>query len=369
MLSASLPSTTGLSILTSSNNSSGKTEATVNTMATSFVPAPEDDAGEGKLLISGGVCWNRNKVPKLPYDSDLYKPAALSNLSDELFYSFIKDLQLSMRARWPIYWPISIAFFVLFVVLPLFIPLQLVYCYVIACLVTVAGLIWIHHNQHADLRLEMVARIKEWQPLFSKEGFSVDYVVDKSWWTFTESYIHIHRSFEKLGPTGPLSDEEAKYLLLFPRLFRHRNKTFRVMAISREPTYWLYSKPPSLRSLSDDVFMSLMKDMDIALRAFSIKKRNLSLVLLLVWLLVNYTSGGNAAVAMPLLVVFLGIDQLISVHLPVLSSHIPAKIQEWKSRLNAQGFDAEYRIDQPAWYNSKESYLHIRRLPQSSVAL
>jgi len=153
MLSASLPSTTGLSILTSSNNSSGKTEATVNTMATSFVPAPEDDAGEGKLLISGGVCWNRNKVPKLPYDSDLYKPAALSNLSDELFYSFIKDLQLSMRTRWPIYWPISIAFFVLFVVLPLFIPLQLVYCYGIACLATVAGLIWIHHNQHADLRL------------------------------------------------------------------------------------------------------------------------------------------------------------------------------------------------------------------------
>lgn len=342
------------------------------TMETSFVPAP--DGEEGKLMLVGGLCWNRNKIPSLPYDANsCYKPAGLSKLSNELFHSFVKDLQLSMRGHWPIYWPILICLFTIFVVVPLFVPVIHLGYYGAACFLALVMLSIAYQNQHKDLQCEIEARINEWQCLFEEEGFQVDCIVDKRLMSPTETYIHIHRSASS-GPselsttleTSSQLVEEAKYLLLFARLFRHRNITYRIVPLSREPSYWLYAKPPGLQNLSDELFQSLLKDMDIAMRAFVIKKRNTNLLFCVVWLSINFLTAGNEFVTMPLIMLFLVLDQFVSDHLPFLNSHILHKIEEWKPRLEAQGFTVEYRVDQPAWYNWREGYMHIYRHSLSS---
>jgi len=347
---------------------------------TSFVPAPDDEpdnhdvirsmagAGEeGKLMIVGHpCCCNRNKIPSLPYDAkSCYKPAGLSRLSNALFHGFVMDLQLTMRQRWTIFWPVSITFFTIIEILPMILPMQYLAVYGVACFAALVSLGYGRHVQLQDLNCEMQARIQEWKSPFEEQGFSVDYVVDKKHlWTVTETYIHIHRSSGPSvhQPQYEEEEEEAKFLLLFPRLlFRHRNNTFRVVPISRTPSTWNFTKPPALRSLSEDVFRSLMKDIDTSMRNVSIKKGIVIFLFAFLWVLVGY----NYAI-MPLFILLFLVEQLVLDHLPILNSQIKNKIEEWKPRMEAEGFAIEYLVDQPAWYKWREGYIHIYRVKNLS---
>lgn len=347
--------------------------------ADGFVPAPEGGEEAKLMVVGGGVCCNRNKIPSIPYDGDsCYKPAGLSNLSNELFDNFIRDIQLSMKARFSLFWPILTTIFVLFVVVPMFVPAEHFTLYGVACLFALGILARLRYNHQADFKCEMEARLDEWQPLFVREGFVVEYVVDRKWWTSPESYLYFHRrsvgANQVAAPAAsgakfsPLYEEEAKYLLLFARLFLHRNKTFRVMPLSREATHWHCTKPPALYNLNDDVFMKLMQDMDGCMRSFVIKKRNVTLGLVALWILINFLSAGNAVVVMPFLVLFLALEEVVLPHLLHASTLRTKLEQEWHPLLASYGFTVEYRVDRPHWYSWPEGYMHIRRLGSFSAS-
>ena len=357
-----------------SNTGTDGTEYVGDVMA--FVPAPDyaDEEGEAKLMVVGNLlnCFPRLKIPSIPYDfNSCYKPAGLSNLSTVLFDNFIKDIQLSMNASFPLFWPLVTAIFLLFWPLLTAIFLLLVYVpnffahflfyYGVVCLAALALLAWSNHNHQADLQCEIEARIQEWQPSFAREGYVVEYVVDQPrWWSSLESYIFIHRSDRPATATeqSPLyyDEEEAKYLLLYARMLRHRNKTFRVWPLSRGPNNKIgTTKPPALQHLPDEAFAPLVKDTDAALRSYMIRKGYASLaltVLFWIFLLIHYLSGWNAAVVLPGLVLFVSVNEVVLPQVPLLSAPLRRTLnQEWPPRLAPHGFTVEYRVDRPHWYS------------------
>lgn len=338
-------------------------------METSFVPAPaEHDCEGGKLLIVGGLYRNRNQIPALPSTgaTACYKPAGLSNLSEELFQSFIRDLQLSMRSYWSIYWVILAWLFTIFGLVPLLVPPYHTWFYFAVCLAVTIFIGWRNSIQRKDLEDEMEARIKEWEPLFEKQGFQVEYIVDDNHAVRpTETYIHIHRLSGATPSSAKGADEgeeEAQYLLLFPRLFRRRNKLFRAVPVSTSKDRKFYAKPPSLHNLSDELFQELMNDLGWALRALMIKKLGVYLVFAIVWFVVHYLALGNEYVMMPLIALFVVLDQFYLDHRPFLSSPVTTKIEEWKPRLEANGSTIDYQVDQPSdgVFSWKEGYVRIR---------
>lgn len=344
----------------------------------SFVPAPSteefyEDGGKF-MIVKGPFFRSRNKIPgRIPYHGkSCSKPAVLAKLSNDVFQRFVQDLQLSMRTNyWRIHWPILSSLFAVFVIVPLFVvsPYDSLGLYLTACLASVVFFGWRYGKQHEGLQFEMETRIQEWQPLFEKQGFQVDYIVDKHRLMPTETYIHIHRlSVRGASSLSPASGkEEAKYLLLYPRLFRHRNRTFRVVPLSilsRDPVH--YAKPPELQNLSDEVFQSLMNDMREALRSLMVKKLYLYFLLLIVWLILQYYLAlGSPTLALVLFVLVFVLDQFVVDHHPILSSKITQKIEEWKPRIEAHGFTVEYLVDgedamtggRGSW---KEGYMLIR---------
>jgi len=344
----------------------------------SFVPAPSTEElyeDGGKFMIVKGLFESRNKIPgRIPYHGkSCSKPAVLAKLSNDVFQRFVQDLQLSMRTNyWRIHWPILSSIFAVFVIVPLFVasPYDSLGLYLTACLASVVFIGWRYSKQHDGLQFEMETRIQEWQPLFEKQGFQVDYIVDKHRLLPTETYIHIHRlsvggASSSLSPAS--GKEEAKYLLLFPRLFRRRNRTFRAVPLSilsKDPVH--YAKPPALQNLSDEVFQSLMNDMRAALRSLMVKKLYLYFLLFIVWLILHYyLAFGSPTVALFLIVLLFVLDQFVVDHHPILSAKMIQKIEEWKPRIEAHGFTVEYVVDEGdartgecgSW---KEGYMLIR---------
>jgi len=336
--------------------------------ATRYVPAPERE--EGKLLIVRNACWNRNKFQELPYHFiSCDKPNGLVNLSDELFIEFSKDVQLSMQSHWTNYWHILIDMvivsMIIVVVVPLFMPLVYVGYYGAACVLVTSLLALGNHSNLKDLQSEIEVRIYEWESQFDDEGFAVKYVVDKSCWTPTETYIHIFKTSPRKNASGVMlwddRKQEAKFLLLFARLFGHRNNTFRVVQQSKEIPKGVYAKPPALHGLDDDVFQKLMQEIGEAVHSFARKKRNINGFLFTVFSIpiLLWSQGWCAPLIAGLVILLLLIDQFLSDHLFFRRSRINKTIKEWKPRLKRRGFAIEYRVDKPAWYSWKEGYVHI----------
>jgi len=58
------------------------------------------------------------------------------------------------------------------------------------------------------------------------------------------------------------------------------------------------------------------------------------------------------------IVLIVWVDQYILLH--ILPSRIPILVeQRWRPRLNEVGFTITYNVDQPRWWNWKESYIHL----------
>lgn len=326
-----------------------------------------------KLLVWGGMCCNRYKSPSISdaTQSNFEKPAGLSKLSGETYESFIRDLQFSTQAHWPLYHPVLTSAFIVLVVVPLLIPFYEFYLYVAMCIIFEIAIFW---RMNCDLQCETESRVQEWKPFFEKEGFQVDCVIDTRWYAPTETYVHIYRwseykagvpwpSEEKPTPQQPPRDdfeEQAKYILVSPRIVPRRNKSLRHVPIlpwKSASTFCI--KPPALRNLSDDVFRDLLVDVNKAVRSAWVKRRYFLALCVVVWFVVYYLTVGFETITKPLLLLFLLLDQFVVGHLPVMSSSFTSLVDEWKPRLHTHGFCLEYTVDQPAWYHWKESYLDI----------
>jgi len=353
------------------NNAGGKARRDENlsraTEASNYLPAPEEE--EGKLMIVGGVWYQRNNIPMLR-SSSCYKPSSLSNLSNELFLNFTKDLELSMQSHWTNYWFIVAMMLSLpllgAVVALFFLPSVFVSYYVAACLLLGSSFVaWGNHCQREDLQSEIEVRITEWQESFNDQGFAVRFIVDKIWWAPTEMYIHIYKRAAAGNQTLSLvrntRQEEVKFSLAFSILFGRGNKTLRVIPNLEG----LYVKPPQLTSLNDDIFQKLMGEMDTSVRAFRRKKRGLHCFLpslicipLLIWAPLVISSP----ISLGLCLLFALSDQLNFDHLP-FSSRKPCifkRIRKWTPRLKNCGFTITYRVEQPSWYSRKAGYIYIR---------
>jgi len=341
-----------------------------------YVPAPEDNGDGIKLLLVGNVCFNK-QMKKLPRRAatSYEKPAGLSKLSDALFYSFTKDLQLSLHGHWTSCWRTLLlcaliilaasASSAIFSSVP---GIYLIYCdaaYLFCAIILALG----NHKQFGDLCTEVELRTQEWEPLFESEGFSVQCIVDKNCWRPSKLYIHIKQSsatrkdklLSEMRSCGV--EPEVKYIVLFARLFARRNKTCRVILTSKALSSGNYVKPPALQDLSDAVFQSLMKDMDKKVRAFTFKKRNIccSLFLLELTVLLCWTPVGIfLPVTIGSIFSFLIVDQFVLDHFLFPKSGISKFIKKWAPRLNAHGFTLEYCMDKPKWYSWKEGLIHIR---------
>jgi len=292
-------------------------------------------------------------------------------LSNETFESFIRDLQFSTQAHWPVFHPVLTFAFIGVVVGPLIISPYEVYLYVAVCIVLEITIFW---RMGSDLQIEIESRVEEWRPFFEREGFQVDYVIDNRWCTPTETYVHIYRwseysarvpwsSEEKPTPqprAGDDFEEQAKYMLVSPRIVPRRNKSFRhVPILPWKSASILCIKPPALQNLSDEVFRDLLVDVNKALRSVWVRRRYFLALYVVAWSTVYYLTVGNETITKPLLVLFLLLDQFIVGHLPLMNSSFTSLVDEWKPRLHTHGFSLEYDVDQPAWYQWKESYLDI----------
>jgi len=347
-----------------------------------YVPAPE--VGDDKLwLVGTHTCFN--KMPKLPQTptTPYEKPAGLSNLSDELFYRFTKDLQLSICGHWTSYWHTLIYLLVMaasasvalyFLVLP---PLYLVY-FAAASVSFAIILTFGNCNQLKDLQSEIEVRIEEWKPLFGAQGFSVECNVDKKCCRPTGLYIHIKQSPSRRKPkqfSAPVvwscyGEQEVKYIVLYARMLARRNKMCRVILTSKELSKGIYAKPPALENLSDAVFQSLMKDINKTVRAFMVKKRNICCFLFFVQELIVFLCCTPLGIFLPvttgLVLFFFLVDQFVIDHFLFPKSGIPECITKWKPCLKEHGFTIGYGVDQPRWYSWKEGLIRIRRRNTSS---
>jgi len=326
-----------------------------------FVPVPCSE--EGKLVVLGGLSWKRNKIAH-------YKPTGLTNLRDELFCNFLKDMQLSIDARCQFLWRLVFASFILFAIAPIYLFSRA--CCIGVFLLVLMVLAWESQCEQKDLQCEIMHRTLEWQQLFRQEGFNVDCIINDTNWFPTSTCIHIHRrglknlcstSGETLQKAHCQFEEEAKYLLVFVRLFRHRNKTFRVLPLANKAFSDMYVRPPMLYNLSEDSFRNLIREIAVALHEFSSKKQKRRACLLVIWLLFALFTR-NETLGLQILAIFMLFDELILDCLPFQSSSIQTKIKECAPHLEVQGFVVEYRVDQPVWYNWREGYVHIRRLAQ-----
>jgi hypothetical protein len=120
----------------------------------------------------------------------------------------------------------------------------------------------------------------------------------------------------------------------------------------------LYTKPPALHNLRNDVFRSLMKDVDLGMHE-SAKKQNQTMILVFVIL---YLIIDSYFLILLFCWIWFALEDLIGTHLGYLTAPVSAKLKEWQPRLASEGFTVVYRVDQPTWYSWKEGYMHIARL-------
>ena len=333
-----------------------------------------------KLLVMGGFFCRNGLIEKIPRDATnpIRKPAELSNLSDELFCNFTKDIQLSVASHVSHKWHILLP--LLFICVPmtsltyLFYPPFLLY----ACLCNSIALLYGvlvafgYRDQVKDLQSDVEARIEEWSTMFRDEGFSVTCTTSESFWRPNELYLHIFQSgMPSLGSQIWFchAEQEAKYLIFFARMFKHRNNNFRVLLASKKLAKSIYVKPPALQNLSDTLFRKLMSNVDKTLRAYMVKKRNICISLVFFFdlpvflltpseLLLPIMTGVTAG-----LIVFLFlVHQFLADHLLFPVSGISKCIKKWQPRLAVYGYIIEYCVDQPRWFNWKEGYIHIHHI-------
>ena len=230
-------------------------------------------------------------------------------------------------------------------------------------------------NINQDLRCGIEARIQEWQPLFSNEGFAVRFIVDKKLCQATESYLHIYRAQNTTDQASnidfvPNSKEEANYSLLWARSFRRRNITFRAVPRFPFPSSFdlLYAQPPALHNLDGAVFRGLLEDVETAIQTHDRRLCNLTFVVLVPAAIVIrfWAVANNPVVVMAMFIAFALMELVLIHHWPFLTAPIYATLEEWQPRLAPYGFTVEFRVDQPTWYSFREGYMHIGRLESTT---
>ena len=333
-----------------------------------------------KLLVVGSIISRNRELEKIPRDATkpFRKPAELSNLSDELFCNFTKDIQLSvachMTDEWRILVPLLGIGLLITSVAYVYYPLFLLYSCFYDTIALLYGILvaFGYRAQVKDLQSEIEVRIEEWSTLFRHEGFSVTCTTRESFWRPTELYLRIYQSCKpSMGSKIWFchAEQEAKYLILFARMFKHRNTSFRVLLASKKFAKSVYVKPPALENLSDALFLRLMKDLDKTLRAYMVKKRNICLSLVFFFdfpvflfspseLYLQITTGVTAG----LLVFFWWIHQFLADQFLFPISGISQCIKKWQPRLAVDDHVIEYCVDQPRWFNWKEGYIHIHHI-------
>ena len=344
---------------------------------TPFLPAPDGDhdgddidSQQGKLLVEGSICCKRNKFPQIRVDRECSTPAGLSQLSKPIFDNFLKDIRLSMRDRPSLYSPIMFFVFVIAVFVPVVVG---TFAFsVVIHLGAIGLLIWWRVNlNNNELQCGIEARIQEWQPLFSNEGFAVRFIVDKKLCQATESYLHIYRAQNTTDQASnidfvPNYKEEANYSLLWARSFCRRNNTFRaVPRLQLSSSFDLfYAQPPALHNLDGAVFRGLMKDVEMAMEIHDLRFRAFTFVAVVpAAFVIHFWAFAYKPVAVVAMFIAAALIELVLIHhLPFLTAPISATLEEWQPRLAPHGFTVEFRVDQPTWYSFREGYLHIGRL-------
>lgn len=389
--------------------------------AAAYVPAPEDDGGRGrsseetdgaKLILSswwGAGCWpsrSSSREFRLPYEvgQSCYKPACLTNLRDEVFQAFVADLQHSLTEYSVVFWPLSTVLYIWSSMSPWCLGYALdedgfededghAYLSAMAALLLVVCVyVWKSYKRASrDMELVLQARIAEWQAVFHDCGHGIDCILlhsgtkgqtlPRPFWSTTEIYIHLYETADRdlttaVNTNSPvvLFPEEANYLVVFASHIPHTHPTFRRVH-GRLQWHQECDKPPALHRLDEPLFRGLMRDVDVTLRAHKEHRfRRFFLPGLLVWILgwVGLCYGLRSWLWLPndaFLGAFAGICVLVILHqwygMQTLPPKISRTVENWRPRLQAQGFTVDYHADAPSprwgYWQWTEPFLSIRR--------
>ena len=335
----------------------------------SYAQAPSG-RNDCAFLLVGNICGStKSKFEKIPCDaSPCEKPVDLSNLSDELFFNFTKEIQLSLASHSVVQSYTGLKLLMISVVVTalafFYLPLFLyAVCFDVGVVLFGSLVALGNRNWRKDLQCDIEARIEEWRTRFREHGFSVTCTAGERFCRPAELSLRIYESCKR-GSRSVIwtcdGEQEAKYLILFARMFAHRNKTFRVLFTSKELPKNIYIKPPALENLGDIVFQKVMKSLDKSLRAYKIKKRNICCLLAFTLGLPLLLWTPPAVFIYGLIIAYVLIHQFVADQFLFPKSGINECIKKWEPRCAAQNHTIEYCVDQPRWYNWKEGYIGIR---------
>lgn len=373
------------------------------------------ESGDAKFLITSTwtLCFSRrNRIPRLPQKTLVYKPSCLAHLDDVLFMNFVIDLQstLQYRSVWTLLfwlpfcsWATLTALF--FTIWGNDHEYSMIILIDAALMCMLCGKI-LYRFRLLNIEFEIHERVREWSPMFEQQGFAINYVIDDPNWLQVpkETYVHIYRTTKQpqneeyvshddfaltsapnpsfdlnssivTNERTPYENEDAKYLLFYPMELCRRNVDSRRIGcdfITTAPTS--HVKPPSLRNLDDAVFASVLRDIEIA-TAPSFVARFVLFVFLFSLFIINFAQSmsvdddeyayDGSLISFSLLLLLYVLDRWIRLYCNcyALSSGIARKVEtKWRPQLNAVGFTMQYHLDRPHCWSTREEYVHIRKL-------
>ena len=355
-------------------------------------------------------CFNCSCVPLLKqiFTLGLSIPMELEEVEEEggLLTRFIGDMSNSQSTR--NHMPRFVIFYIVFLLLNLLfsetlgypdemsIPMAILFALPLDALV-------VGRFQKQRMR-GIQAKMEEWRPIFEAKGFVMTLREDEEQWRFLtrDVYVHIVKRQEPPPPptlVGTINlnnnnnnnngntmeeqdDEEQQrqqeekaiaeaqasgvnYLIYYARMFVRRNQGVRDILESEINIV----KPPQLENLEDNMFQALVSDFYRTIKS-DMKTRYIIHFATLIWVTILAmafsnlwweTIVGSSALILPIvvaIVLIVWVDQYILLH--ILPSRIPILVeQRWRPRLNEVGFTITYNVDQPRWWNWKESYIHL----------
>jgi hypothetical protein len=325
-------------------------------------------------------------------------PPAIADLEVRLFQNLIRDIQATLRIREDAAGGSGVALFVFLwlfwfddwirgvsentVVINLCLPVSVV-------ILLVVEYFWDKSFQDA-VESEIPLRLNEWQPLFAKQGYRLEYVVDEAphFWNLTETYLLIESTTNNqfavdaneanddknnVGSSDePRCDfvaaadhDEVCYLIYFARSFVRRNQSYRVLDL--KPNYYygqkyMIPKAPVLLDLNVQVFDKVMLGIKDCCTLYTVH----AWAFFLIFFLSYWTAMlviPEYALVLSLLIELVAFFLYYNVFPACGLYRLPeSKLEEWNQFLQAHGFMLSYHDDKQTWWQWHESYLKIRRL-------